>query len=190
MTLRKLVSSIAAGTTLVAGVVLGLTAIDHLIRFNTELVQDAKADTLVEGLEGPQLDRKEVLCLAVNTYHEARGESTGGRLATMNVVLNRVADGRWPDSICEVVKQSKTNAEGKIIRGKCAFSWYCDGKEDLPTTGPEFDKIYLEAEKFLSDRDRVDITDGAVYYHSVTVYPKWRFGLTKTARIDSHFFYR
>ena len=49
-----------------------------------------------------------VMCLALNLYHEARGESLAGNLAVGFVTMNRVADPRYPDTVCGVVKQSIT----------------------------------------------------------------------------------
>ena len=44
-------------------------------------------------------------CLALNIYHEARDQGTAGIFGVTAVVLNRVNDGRFPNTICEVVYQ-------------------------------------------------------------------------------------
>ena len=49
-----------------------------------------------------------VICLALNTYHEAKNQSLVGQVATAQVVMNRVADDRFPNTLCEVVKQGPT----------------------------------------------------------------------------------
>lgn len=46
-------------------------------------------------------------CLAKNIYFESRNQPWVGKLAVAQVTLNRVADSRFPDSICDVVKQQK-----------------------------------------------------------------------------------
>jgi spore germination cell wall hydrolase CwlJ-like protein len=56
-------------------------------------------------------------CLALNIYHEARSESFDGQYAVAHVVINRVQDHRWPDSICEVVKHSMMVA-ADVLRGE------------------------------------------------------------------------
>ena len=48
------------------------------------------------------------ICLALNTYHEAKNQSLVGQIATAQVVMNRVEDNRFPNTICEVVKQGPT----------------------------------------------------------------------------------
>jgi len=54
-----------------------------------------------------------VKCLADNMYHEARGQGTAGLLAVSSVVINRVKDKRFPNTICEVVKQGPTRESWK-----------------------------------------------------------------------------
>ena len=55
-------------------------------------------------------------------YFEARGEPIKGQLAVGEVVLNRVEDPRYPNSICKVINQ------GTGKRFACQFTYTCDGK--------------------------------------------------------------
>lgn len=48
-----------------------------------------------------------VLCLATTIFLEARGEPLVGQYAVGEVILNRVASDRYPDSVCAVVAQPK-----------------------------------------------------------------------------------
>ena len=73
-------------------------------------------------------------CLADNIYFEARNQGFAGWVAVAQVTLNRVRDDRFPNTICEVVKQGLTYESGFPIRDKCQFSWYCDGKSDTILT--------------------------------------------------------
>ena len=50
---------------------------------------------------------REIVCLALTIFLESRGESLAGQRMVGEVILNRVASGRYPDSICEVVNQPK-----------------------------------------------------------------------------------
>ena len=47
-------------------------------------------------------------CLADNIYFEARNQGFAGWVAVAQVTLNRVRDDRFPNTICEVVKQGLT----------------------------------------------------------------------------------
>ena len=61
----------------------------------------------------PNIPDNSATCLALNMYHEARGQGIAGELAVSAVVLNRVNDKRFPNTICEVVKQGPSPAWAK-----------------------------------------------------------------------------
>jgi|TARA_R100000742_G_C4253790_1_gene71876 spore germination cell wall hydrolase CwlJ-like protein len=151
------------------------------------------------------LDKKQVQCLAENIYFEAKNQGTAGWAAVASVTLNRVKDYRYPNTVCEVVKQGPTKESWKTkgkdfpeqeriyfpIRHKCQFSWYCDGKSDTIRDKKTFEKIYKLSEIILSEKViLLDITDGATHYHADYVFPAWRKTKTKTVEIGDHIFYR
>ena len=130
-----------------------------------------------------------LMCLALNVYFEARSENMASQVAVSLVVMNRVKDHRFPDTVCGVVKQGLKYKNDKVVLGKCQFSWYCDGKSDKPTNK----KAWFQAKEIASivlDGGVFDFTEGATHYHAYYVYPSWRKTKTKVARIDSHIFYR
>jgi len=139
----------------------------------------------------------EVTCLADNMYFEARNQSLAGMLAVSNVVMNRVADERYPDTICEVVQEGPTRPSWKDknkfipVRNKCQFSWYCDGKSDEPSDVETYDTIYGMAQDMLyQNMPYLDITDGATHYHADYITPSWAYTKTRTVEIEDHIFYR
>lgn len=139
----------------------------------------------------------EVTCLADNMYFEARNQSLAGMLAVSNVVMNRVADERYPDTICEVVQEGPTRPSWKDknkfipVRNKCQFSWYCDGKSDEPSDIETYNAIYGMAEDMLyQNMPYLDITDGATHYHADYITPSWAYTKTRTVEIEDHIFYR
>ena len=133
-----------------------------------------------------------LMCLALNTYHEAKNQSMIGQVATAQVVMNRVADSRYPNTVCEVVKQGpKYKGSDVPVRHKCQFSWFCDGKSDEPKRdSKEWFKAQDYARIVLSGRIALDVTEGATHYHATYVKPSWARTKTRTTRIESHIFYR
>jgi len=133
-----------------------------------------------------------LVCLALNTYHEAKNQSMIGQVATAQVVMNRVADSRYPNSVCEVVKQGpKYKGSDVPVRHKCQFSWFCDGKSDEPRRDSKEWRMAQEyARIVLSGRIVLDVTEGATHYHATYVKPAWAKTKTRTTRIESHIFYR
>ena len=133
----------------------------------------------------------DTMCLAKNIYFEARSESTAGRIAVAWTVINRVRHKRFPNSVCEVVEQGLKYENGFPKRNKCQFSWYCDGQPDIIRNVNEWRDAYRLASYVSTGRDHlVDITDGSLWYHADYVYPKWAKHKRKTAKIDTHIFYR
>ncbi len=137
--------------------------------------------------------KQEIHCIAKNIYFEARDQIKTGQVAVTQVVFNRVLDDRFPNNICEVIQQGPTYAWNPElpIRHKCQFSWYCDGKSDLPTEKLAWGrslKLAQELHYIWVTGEYVDITDGSTNYHADYVFPNW--GITKTMQIGDHIFYR
>ena len=142
-------------------------------------------------------DNEHVKCLALNMYHEARDQGTAGKLAVSAVVMNRVNDSRFPNTICEVIKQGPTRKSWRDpsvsypIKNRCQFSWYCDGVSDEVKDEKSYQKILDFARLIMhNDIQFVDITDGATHYHADYVKPDWANTKTRTTEIGDHIFYR
>lgn len=132
-----------------------------------------------------------LVCLALNIYHEAKNQSYLGQLAVGQVVINRVYDERFPDTVCEVVTQGPTYSwkPDFPVRNRCQFSWYCDGKSDIPKEDYAYEVAVMAAEDVLYN-DINDLTDGSTHYHAYYVIPEWAQTKTQTIRIEDHIFYR
>lgn len=146
-----------------------------------------KAETLEESIE----------CLAKNMYFEARNQSLRGIIAVGQVTINRLSDIRFPNTICEVVKQGPTSrwwrSKGKVVplRHQCQFSWYCDGKSDnIPSQDKDLYSIILALAFKIATSDWKDITGGATHYHADYVYPEWASTKKQTIVVGNHIFYR
>jgi len=132
-----------------------------------------------------------VLCLAMNLYHEARGEPLAGQLAVGFSTMNRVADKRYPDTVCGVVTQAKYRSWDKDnpIKHRCQYSWFCDGLSDDPKDGKAMLEATILAQNIYHGRV-TDISEGATHYHAVYVNPYWAGTMTVVLEIDQHIFYR
>lgn len=137
---------------------------------------------LLFGAQGGQ--EREISCVALNIYFEARLEPDEGRRAVAHVVMNRVSDRRWPDSPCAVIRQGHPR-DGRL----CQFSWYCDGRSNRPRRDGYWTHALDLAEEVYWGRSD-DPTGGALWYHATYVQPRWRLGLAPVARIGNHVFYR
>jgi|TARA_B110000495_G_C22927962_1_gene542367 spore germination cell wall hydrolase CwlJ-like protein len=145
-------------------------------------------------------------CLAMNMYHEARGQGIAGVLAVSFVVFNRVRDKRFPNTVCQVIQQGPTRESWKTrkvknlsptlrkyypIRNRCQFSWWCDGRSD-ETKDTKLYARYLKIANGMirNEFSLIDITDGATFYHADYVKPAWAKTKYRTIEIGDHIFYR
>ncbi len=126
---------------------------------------------------------REIDCMALNIYFEARSESRLGKLAVAAVTLNRVAAPAFPDSVCAVVNQGEERG-----RHLCQFSWRCDGLTDAPANVAAWLDARSVAQQALT-RPLADPTGGALWYHADHVLPDWARAMRLQARIGHHLFY-
>ena len=133
-----------------------------------------------------------LICLALNVYHEAKNQSFVGQVAVAQVVMNRVEDERYPNNVCDVVKQGLTyNWKPTLpIKNRCQFSWYCDGKADKVRDGDAWRKAQEIAYRIVNESKFRGVTESATHYHATYVSPKWAPQLDLVGRIGTHIFYR
>ncbi len=122
-------------------------------------------------------------CLAAAIYYEAGTEPRAGQEAVAQVVLNRVADPRYPDTICGVVFQGSTRRTG------CQFTFTCNGALARRPEPGRWLGARAVAEDALGRRLR-DHVGGATHYHADYVSPVWGRALTRVGKIGRHIFYR
>lgn len=119
---------------------------------------------------------RELNCLSTVIYHESRGEPFLGQVAVAHVVLNRLEDARWPDTVCAVVYQPKQ---------------FTDVAETRPNRESEAwrtaQEVALHAFLGLS----ADPTEGAKWFYAPEKVPepKWA-GKLDQERLGNHLFLR
>lgn len=134
-------------------------------------------------------------CLQQNIFFEARNQSTLGQVAVAWVTINRMESSKYPNTICEVVKQGRKNADGSMVRHKCQFSWYCDGKSDkIPNNviaKRAWEDAGIVAEVVLYDwaKGKLSPVENSIMYHADYVTPKWSKSYNRVVKIDDHIFY-
>ncbi|HWH18857.1 MAG TPA: cell wall hydrolase [Allosphingosinicella sp.] len=132
---------------------------------------------LVAAYASADVGDSEMNCLASAVYFESKGEPLQGQLAVAEVILNRAASGKYPPSICGVVKQ------------KSQFSFVRGGR--IPAI-PRASEAWRKAVAIAHIAVR-DLADGgvknALFFHARYVSPSWR-NRPRVASIGNHIFYR
>ncbi|MBL0949006.1 cell wall hydrolase [Brevundimonas sp.] len=129
-------------------------------------------------------DRDRALrCLTQAVYYEAALEPRPGQEAVAQVVLNRVRDPNFPNSICGVVFQGAERVTG------CQFSFTCDGALSQAPVAWAWTRAEDVARRAL-DGYVAERVGTATHYHADYVHPWWAPSLGKIDQIGAHIFYR
>ena len=134
-------------------------------------------DELVLAYAGDRAEGDEQDCLAKAVYFEARGETVEGQLAVAEVVMNRAASGRYPDSWCKVITQP------------WQFSFIDHGRFPTPDFGSEAWRKAVAIARIAQGKLADTLPSDVLWYHATYVSPSWGRRLTRTAQIGLHIFY-
>ena len=120
-----------------------------------------------------------VMCLSMNVYWEARDQSIAGQVAVAQVTMNRVASPDYPNDVCSVVYDHKQ------------FSWFWDGKSDVPKEEAAWQRAQMVAKGVLAGSGHSELMDvNITHYHAAYVQPYWAPTMKLVAQIDDHIFYQ
>jgi len=125
------------------------------------------------GIDAPDAEME---CLATAIYYESKGEPLAGQLAVAEVVINRAKSGRYPGTLCGVIKQRRQ------------FSFVRGGRlPAVPRSSPHWRKAVGVAQ--IAVKDLADSpAENALAFHATYVSPGWR--MKRVARVGNHIFYR
>jgi spore germination cell wall hydrolase CwlJ-like protein len=123
-------------------------------------------------------------CLTAGVYFEARGESARGQAAVAQVILNRVKNPAYPNSICGVVYQNKD------WRNRCQFSFACDRIRDRVNDPKRWAIAASVARESTEGRIWLTEVGSSTHYHADYVSPRWARTMRKAGQIGLHIFYK
>lgn len=118
-------------------------------------------------------------CVEKNIFHESRGEPLEGKIAVAQVTFNRLNDGRWGQSLCDVVF------------AKSQFSWTLNSaKRNQAPVGPQWEESKQALKNYLSGV-RVTNLERGTHFHAIWIDhpPAWASKKQELAKIGQHVFY-
>ncbi len=137
-----------------------------------------------DPLPKASFSKKQKNCLATGIYFEARGEPARGQAAVAQVILNRVRNPTYPNSICGVVYQNKHKINA------CQFSFACDRIRDKVNNRRLWKLANHIAGETIAGRIWQPQVGSSTHYHATYVNPKWARHMVKVGKIGLHIFYR
>lgn len=123
-------------------------------------------------------------CLTAGVYFEARGETVKGQAAVAQVILNRVRNPAYPDTICGVVYQNDH------WRNRCQFSFACDGIRDRVASPAHWAMARDVSMAVTAGKIFIPEVASSTHYHATYVNPRWAGTMEKMKKIGLHIFYR
>ena len=133
--------------------------------------------------------KEQINALALNMYHEARGEGADAMQLVGEVTLNRVESKHFPNSICRVVYQARYDSRGNPLRHQCQFSWYCDGRSDK-ARDKRLWELSVEIATGLVEESIDRLGTQATHYHADWVNPSWSRRYEVVGYYGNHIFYQ
>lgn len=128
--------------------------------------------------------KKEQACLANGIYFEARSESVRGQAAVAQVILNRVRNPTYPNSICGVVYQNDS------WFNRCQFSFACDGRKKRVDSPAAYKTAQEIAMAVTAGKIFIPEVGSSTHYYAQYVHPGWARTMQKMTKIGLHIFYR
>jgi len=158
---------------------------DHVLAPVEAVVSDSgdEADSrpkplsqLVNDYATSDVPDAELECLATAVYFESKSEPLAGQLAVAEVLINRAKSGRFPASLCGVVKQ----------RGQ--FSFVRGGRfPPIPRSSATW-RTAVAIAQIAHEGLAEGAAPRALFFHAKRVSPHWH--LTRIASVGNHVFYR
>ena len=132
---------------------------------------------LVDAHATPDTLDAEQECLAVSVYFESKGEPLDGQLAVAQTMINRTQSGRFPASVCGVLRQ----------RGQFSFV-HAGALPAVPRSSVAWRDAVAIA-RIARDGLWKAAAPGALFFHAARVSPGWNH-VVRVASIGNHIFYR
>lgn len=162
----------------------GTAKAEGLSNYTKQLILDVQVAAAViaqeKTLMTPPTSKRglrDVECLAVAVYHEARGEELIGQIGVASVLIQRArVPGRWGNTVCEVM----VNVQ---------FSFMTTENDFPPITEQQAWLTAVAVANLMIRRGPIPELAYGDHYHTVRVSPGWSNRITKIRQIGDHIFY-
>lgn len=139
---------------------------------NFDTTEEETEEEFLLKVKNNKKSNNELRCLALNMYHEARGQGKIGMLLVGHVTMNRVKHKNYPNTICKVVYQHKQ------------FSWVHTIKDHTPKEKKSW-KLAQDLAKLVINRT-FDRSNGALFFHNKNISPYWSKDNDEIQKLDKH----
>lgn len=148
-----------------------------VIVLSLSLTATLQAKSINDSSQTQTLSNKQIECLKINAYMEARNQGVKGMQAVTWVVLNRTKHPSYPSTPCAV------------IYAPFQFEWTRSGTKVQVKEKDAYMQAERVVEGVLSGKLK-DNTNSSTHFHSTRIKPVWANRLSYTTTISGHCFYK
>ena len=132
-------------------------------------------------------------CLTANIFFEGRNQTIEGQKRIAKTVIIRLNDIRFKASICGVITAGKY-VNGKVVKNKCHYSWFCDGLTDRPNLNNVLEhRAWGVSQEIAQGMLSGELTHDSIatHYHTLKSSPYWKDSpkMVYLDKEDGHLFY-
>jgi spore germination cell wall hydrolase CwlJ-like protein len=128
---------------------------------------------------------QEIYCLTEALYFESRSLPEKGQAMVAMVIINRTKSKKFPNTICEVVRQPSKNPK---LPKHCAFTYFCNGLPEIVDDHLAWDKALQIAHKAIrGDYKRLTSAD---HYTRCDLTISWQKEMKLVNSDSVHCFYK
>ena len=129
------------------------------------------------------ITQREVNCLNLSGWHEARNQGLLGLMAVAKTTLNRARMEGWPPDVCAVIMEPKQFSWTSLPKHKKQIKL----KNNIDKQSYSLVQLATQL-SIAAEMMQIDFMNGATYYHTTVVDPVWGRKMEVVGVIGDHIF--
>lgn len=131
------------------------------------------------------ITKREINCLNLSGWHEARNQGLLGLMAVAKTTLNRARMEGWPPDVCAVIMEPKQFSWTSLPKHKRQIKL----KNNIDKQSYSLVQLATQL-SIAAEMMQIDFMNGATYYHTTSVNPTWGRKMEVVGVIGDHIFKR
>ena len=129
------------------------------------------------------ITKREINCLNLSGWHEARNQGLLGLMAVAKTTLNRARMEGWPPDVCAVIMEPKQFSWTSLPKHKKQIKL----KNNIDKQSYSLVQLATQL-SIAAEMMQIDFMNGATYYHTTSVNPTWGRKMEVVGIVGDHIF--
>ena len=148
-------------------------------------VQEGAINQIIDSKREFSITQREINCLNLSGWHEARNQGLLGLMAVAKTTLNRARMEGWPPDVCAVIMEPKQFSWTSLPKHKKQIKL----KNNIDIQSYSLVQLATQL-SIAAEMMQIDFMNGATYYHTTSVNPTWGRKMEVVSVIGDHIFKR